>query len=263
MSTQRYCQAFCQVETFDLKNMHAALSQHYRCSEYRDALLIENDDSCCAVFNFGVSIFWNAADEFLSGLQRQLAEFALGQSCNMEREQYSYSTGHDTNRMARDHIELVNDDALSLLAVSYAFAQSIKLAIFETQISNTIAETSSIPRMLASKGHTTLSRTDTGKLRGRLFLAKSEIILRYDLLDKPEFFWEYPQLDGLYQMAAHYFELQQRTEVMTLKLGTISELLDILDDDQKHRHSSKLEWIIIWLIAVEIIIFLVNDFILA
>lgn len=262
MSALRYCQTYCLVEAFDLKTLYPALTQHYQVSRYRDALLIEIGDSCCAIFNFGVCVFWNADKTLIDQLNDEMIEFALGQGCNAETEQYTYSTGYENNRMARDHMELVNDEPMSLLAISYAVAQSVKLAIFETQISNTIAETSSIPRALATRGRTFLSRLETGKMRGHLFLTKSEIILRYDLLDKPEFFWEYPQLDSLYQMGANYLELSQRTEILTLKLGTISELLDMLDDDQKHRHSSKLEWIIIWLIAVEIVIFIVNDVIL-
>ena len=40
------------------------------------------------------------------------------------------------------------------------------------------------------------------------------------------------------------------------------ELFEMLADEQKHKHSATLEWIIIWLIAVEILMFLVNDFVL-
>ncbi|MDD1623685.1 MAG: RMD1 family protein, partial [Methylococcaceae bacterium] len=43
-----------------------------------------------------------------------------------------------------------------------------------------------------------------------------------------------------------------RTEVLSKKLETIHELFEMLADEQKHRHSSILEWIIIWLIAFEI-----------
>ena len=90
------------------------------------------------------------------------------------------------------------------------------------------------------------------KIRGQLFLTKSDIILNYDLLDIPEFFWEHPEYQGIYSMAANYLEIKQRTDVLSKKLETIHELLEMLADEQKHLHSSVLEWIIIWLIAVEI-----------
>jgi len=59
-------------------------------------------------------------------------------------------------------------------------------------------------------------------------------------------------------MAANYLEIRQRTEVLSKKLETIHELLEMLADEQKHLHSSTLEWIIIWLIAVEILMSLLD-----
>ncbi len=262
MSDQRYCQTQCLAEAFQLKELHGHLAGKNRVSLYRDALLLEIEKGRCVIFQFGVCVFWNCRQEWVDRLTAELAPFTVGQACGVDIEHFSYGTGHDMNRIFHDHIELIDDRPLNLLAISYAFAQSVKLSVFENQVVTTIRDTSGIPRKLASEGRTALSRKQTAKMRGKLFLTKSEIILRYDLLDKPEFFWEYPELDSLYQMGANYLELDQRTRILTLKLGTISELLDMLDDDQKHRHSSKLEWIIIWLIAVEIIIFLVNDFML-
>jgi uncharacterized Rmd1/YagE family protein len=59
-------------------------------------------------------------------------------------------------------------------------------------------------------------------------------------------------------MAANYLEIRQRTDVLSKKLETIHELLEMLADEQKHQHSSALEWIIIWLIAVEIVMSLLD-----
>lgn len=262
MTEKLFSHTYCLAEAFHLKNLHGELLEKYRGSLYRDAMLIEVEQGTCALFNFGVCVFWNCRQDVIDRLIDEFAPFTIGLAQRFDSECFSYTTGHEKDRMAGDHIELVNSSPLNLLAISYAIAQSVKLSLFETQVATTIENTSSIPRKLANEGRTALSRNQMARMRGKLFLTKSEIILRYDLLDKPEFFWEYPELDNLYQIGANYLELNQRTHILTLKLGTISELLDMLDDDQKHRHSSKLEWIIIWLIAVEIIIFLVNDFIL-
>ena len=42
------------------------------------------------------------------------------------------------------------------------------------------------------------------------------------------------------------------------RLEVIQELLEMMADEQKHRHSSLLEWIIIILIAIEIVLFFVK-----
>jgi len=48
-------------------------------------------------------------------------------------------------------------------------------------------------------------------------------------------------------------------DVLSKKLETIHDLFEMIADEQKHKHSSLLEWIIIWLIFFEIVVFLVHD----
>ena len=42
------------------------------------------------------------------------------------------------------------------------------------------------------------------------------------------------------------------------RLEVIQELLEMMADEQKHSHSNMLEWIIITLIAIEIVLFFVK-----
>lgn len=186
----------------------------------------------------------------------------MGVYADIEKESYEYSAGATKNHIYRDHFELVNDNVSVLMAASHAIAQSVKLSQFESNAIKTIEKTAHIPKNMAEKGETSLSKKEASKMRGQLFLTKSDIILKYDLLDAPEFFWEYPELQEIYQQFAIYLELKTRTETLSRKLETIHEMFEMLTDDLKHQHSSRLEWIIIWLIAVEIVIFLINDFIL-
>jgi uncharacterized Rmd1/YagE family protein len=100
-----------------------------------------------------------------------------------------------------------------------------------------------------------LSRRAIAKIRGQLFSTKSDIILHFGLLDTPEFFWEYPEYENTYNLAARYLEIRQRIDLLSKKLETIHEMFEMLADEQKHQHSAFLEWIIIILIAIEIIMF--------
>jgi uncharacterized Rmd1/YagE family protein len=59
----------------------------------------------------------------------------------------------------------------------------------------------------------------------------------------------------LYLSLSRYLELKPRIELLNLKLRTIHDLYDMLAAEQNHKHSSFLEWIIIILIATEIVLF--------
>lgn len=256
------CEAVCLSDRFDFKALSERLISCYRTTLYRDVLAIEIQSGFCFVFPYGVVVYWNLGEDIKAKLRSELMPFVNMVNQQPETETYSFSEGHENYRITRDHIEILALQPLPLIAISHAMAQSIKLSVFESQALQTIRDTAQIPRALAETGRISLSRKTTAKIRGRLFITKSDIILKYDLLDTPEFFWEYPELDSIYQIFANYLEIRTRTNVLSQRLETIRELFEMLADEQKHKHSAILEWIIIWLIAVELVIFLVNDFIL-
>ena len=48
-------------------------------------------------------------------------------------------------------------------------------------------------------------------------------------------------------------------EVLNKKVHVIHELFDMLAEEQKHKHSTMLEWIIIGLITLEVLFFIIHD----
>jgi len=257
------CQVVCYADSFDFAPLTEVLINSRRTACYREVLFVGLKQGSCVVFPFGVTVFWNLRKASIDHLAALMTKHAKAALVEPETDHFIYVTGCEKNRFTHANIELINDEPLSLMAISHALAQSTQLSVLEEQARITIEKTSAIPRKLAQTGSTSLSRREAAMMRGQLFLTKSEILLKYELLDTPEFFWEYPELQPIYEVGASYLELKQRTEMLSLKLETIHEMFVMLADDLKHQHSSTLEWIIIWLIAVEIIIFLVNDFILA
>ena len=248
------CLAVCIAQSFRFSELREKLLESARAQSFRNALVLDYKSGCAIIFSYGVVVYWNVDLDDRRVLQQQLKEFAVKPDAEPQEDHFSYETGCRHDRFQHDHIELQSDDFKVLLAVSHAMAQSIKLAAFEGHAIETIHATSHLPESLAREGKIKLSRGEMAKIRGKLFLTKSDIILNYDLLDTPEFFWEHPEYQSVYSMAANYLEIQQRTDVLSKKLETIHELLEMLADEQKHLHSSVLEWIIIWLILVEIII---------
>ncbi|MGR9052884.1 MAG: RMD1 family protein [Gammaproteobacteria bacterium] len=255
MSSDRpilHCLTVCLAQSFDFNALRDKLLANMRAQLFRNALIVDYKNGYSIVFSYGVVTHWNVGLDQRRKLHQQLLEYAVKGEEEPQEDNFSYQTGCEQDRIQFDHIELQSDDIKVLLALSHALAQSIKLSVFENNALDTIRKTGHLPQTLAREGKIPLGRKDMAMIRGQLFLTKSDIILNYDLLDIPEFFWEHPEYQGIYSMAAKYLEIQQRTDVLSKKLETIHELLQMLDDEQKHQHSSTLEWIIIWLIAVEI-----------
>ena len=246
------CVAFCLALRFDINELATVLSDATLIRIIKGALLIEDDQSWSVVFAYGAVVHWAVSTEEQAKLHQLLLNHAENPLAVIEEEHFTFSLDCPVTRIIEDHIEIESSDPILIFSLSQGMAQSIKLASFETNAITTINNTSYIPKSLAENGNIKLSRHKIAKIRGQLFLTKSDIILNYDLLDTPDFFWEYPEYEAFYGITAKYLEIAPRTEVLSKKLETIHELFEMLADEQKHRHSSILEWIIIWLIAFEI-----------
>ena len=246
------CVAYCLAQGFDISALAKLISDSTLIRIIKGALLIEDDHSWSVVFAYGAAVEWNVSVEQQSKLHQLLLQHAENPLSTIEEDHFTFALNCPSTRIVEDHIEIESSDPILLFALSQGMAQSIRLASFETHAITTINNTRYIPKSLAENGAIKLSRNKIAKIRGQLFLTKSDIILNYDLLDTPEFFWEYPEYEKFYTLAAKYLEIAPRTEVMSKKLETIHELFEMLADEQKHRHSSILEWIIIVLITFEL-----------
>ena len=246
------CAAYCLALRFDINELAKLLSDSTLIRIIKGALLIEDDNSWSVVFAYGAVVHWNVSTKQQAKLHQLLLDHAENPLAVIEEDYFTFALDCPSTRIIEDHIEIESSDPILIFALSQGMAQSIKLASFETNAITTINNTSYIPKSLAENGSIKLSRHKIAKIRGQLFLTKSDIILNYDLLDRPDFFWEYPEYEAFYSITEKYLEIAPRTEVLSKKLETIHELFEMLADEQKHRHSSILEWIIIWLIAFEI-----------
>ncbi|OQK17425.1 sad1-interacting factor 2 [Methyloprofundus sedimenti] len=254
-----HCITLCLANSFDFPTLCKNFLANNRAVLLKDVLLIEHNQAYSVIFPYGVVVHWNVTLDERRKLHTQLCRFAIGIHEEIQEDDFRYITNALENRIKFDCIEIkAGDDTNNLIAVAHAMAQSINLSSFEQHAQETIEKTKHLPESLAKTGHINLSKKALAKIRGQLFLTNSDIVLKFDLLDIPEFFWEHPEYQALYMQMANYLELQQRTDILSKKLDTIHDLLGMLADEQKHQHSSTLEWIIIVLIMVEIVITLVE-----
>jgi uncharacterized Rmd1/YagE family protein len=78
------------------------------------------------------------------------------------------------------------------------------------------------------------------------------------VLDKPDITWDNPEVDRLYLTMASMFELNQRYQEIKHKSETLLDMTDVFANLSHARRSARLEWIIIILIAIEIVIYLMQ-----
>lgn len=252
------CVSFATAKRYDLAGLSNALKEHGPCTLYRGCLYlkVEGEDHHQAdlfLFDYGVLVLWNVQAATEEWLLEELRGFEQSPLSVRGEDEFTFRID-GAPRIFQDEISLPDGDPLSKLAVSHGIAQSVKLGVFEQSIQSVIDETSHLPEDLATKGRISLSRGQIRRMMGRLFLERASINLHTEILDIPEFFWEYPELESLYVMTAKYLDVFPRVEVLNKRLDIVHELFDILAEELRHQHSSTLEWIIIVLISGEFLL---------
>ncbi|KAJ8602261.1 hypothetical protein CTAYLR_003644 [Chrysophaeum taylorii] len=155
----------------------------------------------------------------------------------------------------RDVVRLESDeDSLEKLSVSYAMAQSARLFVWEARVAATINELQDIPARLAETGTTDLDEKEISMMIGKVFLERAQVNLATDILDSPDFLWEDDLHEPKYRRVYEWLDVQDRVALLNQRLDVMKDLLDVLNTQLTNNHSSKLELIIICLIAVEIFV---------
>ncbi len=172
---------------------------------------------------------------------------------------YDKSTGKTFIDEEKNQIILADNSIFTKLSISHALAQSVKLSVLEKSVSNLIVKTTPIQQELASTGSVSLSKKEISQQIGILFNERYSINLHSDILDTPEFFWRRPNYEPLYLMTVEFQDIQIRQNILNHRLNMIHELYNILSNDLNYKHSTRLEWIIIILITIEVVLSLVHD----
>nr|KAJ3420811.1 hypothetical protein HK105_005220 [Polyrhizophydium stewartii] len=209
-------------------------------------------------FDYGVVVMWGLTEAeehvILDDLEKFEEEHLASDSVETEQFYFHYNTFYQP-RIYNDIITLRNPANYMLkLTISHAIAQSVKLTLFEGLIEETIESTRHVPQIMAEEGKIHMSRIAINQKIGQLFIMRINVNLVSNVLDTPEIFWSEPALEPLYMAIRGYLEISQRVELLNQRVSVISDLLDMLKEHLNSSHGEQLEWIVIILIAFEIII---------
>lgn len=214
------------------------------------------------IFEYGIIVMWGYTIKEETTFLEELAKFEneklSAEDVQIEEFNY-YITQSYQPRIYNDFITLRDDSNYMLkLSISHALSQSVKISLFEELVDNTIEDTQDIPQQIAQTGKVQMSRGEIMKSIGELFILRININLHGSLLDSPELMWAEPRLEPIYQAARGYLEINQRVELLNQRLQVISDLLQMLKDQLGHSHEENLEFVVIVLIAGEILVSIFN-----
>lgn len=256
--------AYCTCESYQLSDIIEFLEESESfdgtLTLYGDVLHIRQKALMrdAFIFTYGCVVFFNFSQSKEFEFLRFLKRWEVGTLPAFEIEDFDFSYGNES-RVGNDEVILATQSSLEKLSVGFALAQCVKLNIYENRIAKEIEDNKQLPQSLAKYGSIGLSRNEISRRIGKLFIERNNVNLHFDLLDAPEFFWQQDKFKHVYDRLFNYLELGKRVELLNKRLDIIQELFNMLSDQLENSHAHKLEWIVIWLIVLEVLISVVKD----
>lgn len=222
---------------------------------------IDNKEREIFLFREGAIVFWNMSaterTEVLHLIEKHSASPYASSLYLTENEclKYDYSADRKTC-LDKDviHINAADQfDPLVKYTFSNALSLSVKLAIWEESLVRFVDTIEPVIEDVRLGKRIRVSRDQILRMTGELFTLRHLINLSSDLLDTPDFYWDRENLEPLYQKMANYLSINRRTKVINEKLKHCCELTELLSSHLNDKHHTRLEWMIIVLILVEVI----------
>jgi uncharacterized Rmd1/YagE family protein len=224
----------------------------------REVLLMATQD--IFYFDYGCVVFWGLSTREEKAAISELAAFTIDpvstteQSTSYDTLEYVFDRKANPQRPIRfDRMRLRSLKIEEKMALSYAMAQSSKLFVFESRVLDSVEMTRYLPVELAKNGRIDSSKKALNQRIGELFVEQTEVNLFSSILDTPDFLWDNDEHLPAYQYTRSYLEVDERVALLNSRLAVIRDLLDVLTGQVADSNSTRLEWIVIWLISVEIV----------
>ncbi|KAL2108598.1 hypothetical protein VUR80DRAFT_3588 [Thermomyces stellatus] len=270
--------AVCAAEGFNMATVQELLSARgydidpdgtgFEAAEVLHARRSGQDSGDVLVFPSGTIVTWSLPIE---GLMEQLLPAAEDPHEPSRREfedlEYTTEADRDSCAMKGDLVVLGTrresttgeklDTTLAKVAFSSGLARSTKLAVLESDLATYFEHTRSIPSILSKGSRLTLSRTFIHQKTGELLSLSARLNNYSELTDSlPDIFWDSRAdlgLEGYYDQVGRALDVNVRIRTLNQRLDYAQDIASVLREMSGERHSTRLEVIIILLIAVEVV----------
>lgn len=213
------------------------------------------------LYYFGAAVFFNCSDTAISNFYRsvgRLVETIHTPKGSTYTEHYSLEVDSSTvMSVTNNGASMPGKKHAYVDIIAYTLAKSVALEKIEALLDVVFDRMEEIIARL-DRGELAVPDRQLAKTASSILNFKYRSISHVMILDKPDITWEVEEADRLYSTLANLFELQQRYNQIRHKSDTLLDINTVFSALSHARRSARLEWIIIILIAFEIVLFLME-----
>ncbi len=249
-------EAFQIAELFNIKKFRNAFQLEAYSGSTSEVFYVLSNNRYLYVFDYGVVVFANYDDaskkEFLDFI-RQFSTSIVDLDLT---EVYSIKTDEKNTKIIvkNDFVSSPQIDSSLLRIVLLNVGQSVALEYYEMLTDELITSSKHYILELEKRGKLSISKTNLLKYIGKVLNVKNSIVDNLYILDDPNLVWENEDLNILNRQLKSNFDINTRFKDLDYRLQIIEDNLTLFTDVLNVKESTRLEWVIIILIVIEILI---------
>ncbi|GAC1592379.1 MAG: RMD1 family protein [Ginsengibacter sp.] len=224
--------------------------------QYSDAdeLFYKTDsDKFFYVFKYGVVCFLNYDDEKVKDFLKIISGYCKNLFNDSLSEAFYIETNVEENNFGFNKIEIVNPDEKIFRIIMLNVSQSVALDYYSDLTNKLLDEANYHTEELAKRGRLDISGVKLKKYIGKTLLLKNRIAENLYIFDSPPETWEDENLNKIDYGMKKTFDIQERFRNIHEGLNIIRDNLSLFKDLLQYKHSNMLEWIVIFLILLEVL----------
>jgi uncharacterized Rmd1/YagE family protein len=205
------------------------------------------------LFRHGIAVLFGAAAGGERALCERLGPLIEGRYPVPEEETLALRVDAGRAEGLADGVLTIHAGSVDRLQlVADVLSKSTLLAHYETRLGAEFDRIEPFALELEQTGRNPGRTREHLKRIGALLRMESRMVGRAEIGDKPELLWEHPELERFYALLEDEFEVHERLAVVERKLDLAGRTVRTMVDLINARHSLRVEWYIVALIAFDI-----------
>ncbi len=250
-----------QVADFiDTRNLKPVIAGDLLYSDATELFYKTGEARYIYLFRYGAISFFNYADDEIKTFLDFLRSHCRNWFMQSFSDEMKVETGAPENRIGHNKIDVKDGHHEVLRMIMLNVTQSVTLDYYSSQTELLLGETNYYTQQLEKKGRLHISGRKLKRFIGKTLLIKNRIAENLYIFDSPVETWENEELDRLYIELKKNFDLNERFRDVSEGLNIVRDNLELFKDLLQYRNSVFLEWIVIVLIAIEVIHFIIAQF---
>jgi uncharacterized Rmd1/YagE family protein len=245
--------AYQVASAINIKECKTHLTWQLRFQDSDELYYKVSDDAFIYIFQYGMISFFNVKKNNIDQILQKIKPFCADYYFEKLSESIEVVVKPNIIKVQFDKIVLpsLNEEMIRLVMLNTS--QSVALDRYFEITEELLTETNTHTAYLQDNGKLDISGIKLKRFIGKVLNIKNKISENLYIFDSPDITWENEQLNRLNQDLKRSFDLKDRYRLIHDRIDIIKENLELFKDIMDHKESSRLEWIIIILIVIEVI----------